>query len=151
MSFQSDYPDLDAVACRQIDIIFPRGSQSRMPDGSLPLERVAALGYQGLLESIAQTPTETSRMAGEYDTLERPEEETERLAGEISKWLITRGLRVDGWPRPPKRLGIGATFAIMPDVAKARSMIQVISDGRRALLQHEKDWLLSVLKKITEY
>lgn len=150
MSFQSDYPDLSAAACRQIDFIFPQGSQSRLPDGSLPLDRIAVLGYRGLCEAIATSPVETRRTTGEFDILSNEASEAEKIAGEISAWLVGKGLRVEGWPRPPTQYNLVHPFLSLPERIKAKSIAEVIGTGKRQLTEHEKQWLLMVLKSITD-
>jgi len=147
IAFRSEYPDLDPVCCAQIDQIFPRGSQSRLPDGTIPLSRVAALGFKGLAEAIRLTPVEVQRIAGEMDVLPTGDGAEREIAGRICAWLTTRGLMVVDWPPPPTRFPVVNSFSAMSDQNKAQLLIDVIRDGNRGLYRQEKDWLLAVLKK----
>lgn len=148
ISFRSDYPDLDEVCCAQIDQIFPRGSQSRLPDGTIPLSRIAALGYPGLCEAIRLTPVDVRRIAGEMNILASPDDAAREFAGRICGWLEKRGVSVQGWPPPPKTFPATSVFTIMSERGKARTLLEVIRDGDRALYRHEKEWLVGVLSKL---
>ncbi len=149
IAFRSEYPDLDPVCCAQIDQIFPRGSQSRESNGTIPLSRVAALGFHGLTEAIRLTPLEVQRIAGEMDVLAEKEGVAREVAGRICLWLSARGERVSGWPPPPKQFSAPNTFSIMSERNKARSLMDTLEMGNRALFKQEKEWLLAILRKIT--
>lgn len=150
IAFRSEYPDLDPVCCAQIDQIFPRGSQSRESNGTIPLSRVAALGFHGLSEAIRLTPLEVQRIAGEMDVLAEKEGVAREVAGRICLWLTARGEKVSGWPPPPPRYTAVNTFSIMSGNNKVRSMIETIETGDRALFRQEKEWLLALLRKQLE-
>ena len=147
IAFRSEYSDLDPVCCAQIDQIFPRGSQSRLSDGTIPLDRVAALGFRGLSEAIRLTPVEIQRIAGEMDVLPNENGAEREIAGRICAWLASRGVTVADWPPPPTRFPVVNSFSAMSDQNKAQLLIDVIRDGNRSLYRQEKDWLLAVLKK----
>ncbi len=150
MSFKSDYPDLSEAACRQIDFLFPAGSQSRLPDGSLPLDRIATLGYSGLCDAIGISPLVTRRLTGEFDILSSEPTEAEKLAGEIATWLVTKGQSVPGWPLPPTRYNSIHPFVSLPDRVKSKTVHDVLVSGKRELTTYERRWLLDVLGAIAD-
>ncbi len=150
IAFRSEYPDLDPICCAQIDQIFPRGSQSRESNGTIPLSRVAALGFHGLTEAIRLTPLEVQRIAGEMDVLAEKEGVAIEVASRLCAWLTTRGERVSGWPPLPRTISSPNTFSLMSNRNKARSLIETIQENRRGLFRQEKDWILAILAKITD-
>ena len=146
VAFRSTYPDLDPVCCAQIDQIFPRGSQSRLSNGTIPPIRIAALGFRGLSEAIRLTPVEIQRIAGEMDVLPTENGAEREVAGRICAWLEARGVKVDGWPLPPAKFTAVHTFSVMSDRSKARSLMDTIEAGDRMFYKQEKAWLLGILK-----
>lgn len=150
LAFRSSYPDLDETCCEQIDQIYPRGSQSRQPDGTIPLERVAALGYRALSEAVRLTPVQVKRIAGEMNVIATSDDVSREVTARICTWLVERGYKVAGWPPPPKRFPLVNSFSVMSERSKALLLIETIHDGHRALYKQERDWLVGVLRKITD-
>ncbi len=147
IAFRSDYPDLDETCCRQIDQIFPRGSQTRLSDGTIPLSRIAALGYRGLVEAIRLTPVELRRISGEMDVLASPSDAGREVAARICAWLVVRGQDVTGWPPPSPRPTVNS-FSILSEPGKARSLVDTLEANRRVFFKQERDWLIGVLRKM---